>query len=190
MKDCFTIKQLPPTAKKKAFTLKTFWNGYFFKNLQINIDFVPAFKYSYQKDQTRQENLRKESANSHIFAVCKHDDFNVFVHSLLFSYSLYERDLLQALPMHVKNGYRLAKAVRHTEVCPNVQLSDATFALVDGCIMTYMLKTCLLHTMKEFEQNHLDDTEWLSPLSIKWAIKIYEQMKFFLKIFEGKIPNY
>ena len=188
MKDFCVITPPLPTSKVKPFTVTLLWNGNLFKYLHVNIDFVPAFKISYQNAQRRHHHLGKESAKSQIFAVCKQNQFNSAY--LRFSHSIHEIDLLQALPMCAKNGYRLAKAVRHTEVCPHVQLSDGTIASVDEYVTTYMLKTCLLYTAKDCEQNHLDDSDWLSPLSIKWAIKIFEQMNFFFEIFEGKIPNY
>ena len=188
MKDFHLLKPPLVTVTVKPFSMTLLWNGNCFKYLQINIDFVPAFKISHHKAQARRLILETESANSQIFAVFKQDFFKSDY--LRLSYSLYERDLLQALPLYVKNGYRLAKAVLHTEVCPNMQLTDRTIASVDKYVTTYMLKTCLLHVVKESEIIHMEDNDWLSPLSIKWAIKIYEQMKFFLKIFEGKIPNY
>ena len=184
----YILKSPFHTPEVKPFTITLLWEGNFFKHLHVNIDLVPGFKVSYQKAKTRVKQLEKESAKSQIFAVFKKHQLQEA--SLRLSYSLHERDLLQALPLYVKNGYRLAKAVRHSEVCQNMQLPDKTFAPVDEYVTTYMLKTCLLHTVKEFEQNQFDDNEWLSPLSIKWAIKIYEQMKLFLEIFEGKIPNY
>ena len=188
MKDFFVVKSPLHTSDVKPFTITLYWLGHSFKNLKVSIDFVPAFKFSFQSTQIRLWDMRKECDNSQIFAVCKHNESRQVY--LRLSYSLHERDLLQALPICVKNGYRLAKAVRHTEVCPNMQLSDKTFASVYDYVTTYMLKTSLLHTTKECEQNHLDDNEWLSPLSIRWAIKIYEQMKFLLEIFEGKMPSY
>ena len=188
MKHFNVLKHPFHTTKVKPFTITLLWNGNFFKNLKINIDFVPALKISYQNAQKRLPHLSKECAKSQIFAVCKQNQFRG--EYLRMSYSIHERDLLQALPMYIKNDYCLAKAVRHTEVCPNVQLSDGTCVCVNEYVTTYMLKTCLLHTVKECRQNHMDENEWLSLLSIKWAIKIYEQMKFFLEIFEGKIPHY
>ena len=188
MKDFHLLKPPMATSQIKPFSVTLLWNGQCFKYLQVSIDFVPAFKISHQKAQSRLLNLEKTSANSQIFAVFKQ---NKLKHAhLQLSYSLLERDLLQALPLYVKNGYRLAKAVRHPEVCPNMQLSDRTIASVDEYVTTYMLKTCHLYIIKEQELNHMEDNDWLSPLSIKWAIKIYEQMKFFLENFEGKIPNY
>ena len=188
MKDFRIAKPPLHSSKLNPFTITLLWNGNCFKYLEIHIDLVPAFKISYQEAQARLLVLGKESAKSQIFAVFKQ---NLFSGTLLrLSFSLHERDMLQALPMYAKNGYRLAKAVRHTEVCPNIQLSDRPIASVDEYVITYMLKTCLMHTSKDCEQNHLEDNEWLSPLSIKWAIKIYEQMKFFLEIFEGKIPKF
>ena len=176
------------TSNIKPFSITLHWNGNFFKDLRVNIDIVPAFKITYQKAQKRLLHVGKESANNQIFVVTKDDQYDLS--HLRLSHSLHERDLLQNLPMHAKNGYRLAKAVRHAEVWPGVQLPDMTVASVDKYITTYMIKTCLLFTVTECDHNELEDKEWLSPLSIKWAIKIFEQMKYFMEIFDGKIPNY
>ena len=188
MKNFFVLKSPMHNPAVKPFTITLFWNGYFFKDLLVNIDFVPAFTISYEKAKKGLPLLQKETANSQIFAVFKEDQFHCIC--LRPSFSMHERDLLKALPMCLKNAYRLAKAVRHTEVCPSVQLPDMTIASADEYITTYMLKTCLMHTVKGCEQHNVEDNEWLSPLSIKWAIKIFEQMKDFVEIFVGKIPNY
>ena len=176
------------TSTITPFTITLVWNGNIFKDLRVNIDIVPAFKISHQKAKTRLLHVGKESPSNQIFLVTKTHGYGA--EPLRQSHSLHERDLLQNLPIYVKNGYRLAKAVRHAEVCPSLQLSDMTITSVDKYITTYMLKTCLLYTVIECEQNDLDDNEWLSPLSIKWAIKIFEQMKYFMELFDGKIPNY
>ena len=172
----------------RPFTFTLSYHGIFFKNLNIDIDLVPAFKISYQAVETTHHKIRQECTNTQILAVVK--QAKTIGENLHLSFSFHERDELNSLSMCVKNGYCLAKAVRHVEVCPWVKVSGMTVVSVDEHVTTYMLKTCLLHVMKECEPKQFEDNEWLSPLSIKWAIKIYEQMKFFVEIFEGRIPSY
>ena len=185
----FSLDRLPKENEdSKPFTVTLLWRGRFFKDLQVNIDLVPAFKISYPKVQARLFGLNQDIIKSQLFAIMKSSGYKF--ESLRLSFSIHERDLLQGLPMYVKNGYRLAKAVRHTEVCPKVKASEMAFASVDEYLTTYMLKTCLLHSLKEFDWPILDENDWLNPLSIDCAITIYEQIKYFWEIFEGKIPNY
>ena len=184
----FSLHQSAESPSIRPFTIVLSYTGIFFKDLKISIDMVPAFKISYQRVQTAGFDISPESANSQIFAIFKETQ-STDDHMRL-SFSLHERDMMKSLPAYVRNGYRLAKAVRHTELCPGVMLSGTTFASVDEHVTTHMIKTCLLHTMKRCEHNQIEDNEWLSPLSITLAIKIYEQIKFFLEIFEGKIPSY
>ena len=184
----FFLHQTGERISVRPYTVTLSYNGKSFKNLNIDIDLVPAFEISYQELEATHHEIRQECTYTQILAVPK--EAKAMGEDLRLSFSLHERDVLKSLPMYVKNGYCLAKAVRHIEVCPWVKVSGMKFVSVDEHVTTYMLKTCLLHVMKECEHNQLEDNEWLSPLSIKWAIKIYEQMKFFLEIFEGRIPSY
>ena len=186
-KNFFLHHITPQDIGVRPFTITLLYTGIFFKDLKVNIDLAPAFKISGEAVEAEELQFIQEGTNPQILAVFKEAQSED--ESLRLSFSLHERDLLKYLPMYAKNGYCLAKAVRHIEVCPMVKVSG-TFASVDEYVTTYMIKTSLLHTMKELEANQNEDNDWLSPLSIKWAIKIYEQMKFFLEIFEGKIPNY
>ena len=184
----FFLHKSAKNSSVRPFTIILSQTGIFFKYLKVNIDFVPAFTISYQKVQEIFPRISPACVKGQIFAIMKNCEYQSV--DLRLSFSVHERDLINSLPMYVQNGYRLSKAIRHKEVCPNAQVLGMMFTSVDEYVTTYMLKTCLLHTMEECEHKHLEDNEWLSPLSIKWAIKIYEQMKYFLDIFEGKIPYY
>ena len=101
--------------------------------------------------------ISPESAKSQIFAIFKETQ-STDDHMRL-SFSLHERDMMKSLPTYVRSGYRLAKAVRHIELCPGVMFSGTTFASVDEHVTTHMIKTCLLHTMKQCEHNQIEDKD-------------------------------
>ena len=170
------------------FKITLSYTGTIFKDLKVDIDVVLAFKITEQTGHAAELYLSPASAKSPMFAVVK--DSMVGDENLRVSFSFYEKDLIKSVPVHIKFGYCLAKAVRHTELCPRLKIYGKALASVYEYVTTYMLKTCLFHALKEHQQSHSEENEWLSPLSIKWAIRIYEKMKFFLEIFEGKIPSY
>ena len=149
----FFLHKLTNRASVRPFTIILSWTGTFFKDLKVHIDLVPAFKISYQRVQKFLHFIKPTCANCQIFAIAKKSGYESVDFRL--SFSLHERDLLKSLPMCVQNGYRLSKAIRHREVCPNVQVSDMMFMSVDECVTTYMLKTCLLHIMEKCEHNHM-----------------------------------
>ena len=95
-------------------------------------------------------------------------------------YSQVENWLIKALPSHIIEGYRLAKAVRFVHVIKNIvhKLIDLGVTLnIKNVIRTYHLKTCVFY----LTQNYVyDDSNIEGNNRWKWAIAIFEKLREFV----------
>ena len=104
-----------------------------------------------------------------------------------FGFSRYENQIIDALPLNVKDGYRLAKSVR--SILRSCHVADNKFErLKNDCaaerITTYMLKTVVL-----FMTSEGIETEDLSIQPREWAYKIYECLLNYLTK-DKRIPHF
>ena len=184
----FAVERLIPILPRlKPFTFVLKWLGVHFKYLSIRIDAVPAFEID--------ANKVKHSSLYH------GDGYPVYVipnsvgnheTDLRLSLSAHELGHIKTYPNYVKHAYCLAKAMRHTEICPSL-VTDKGYTSVCDHISSYMIKTCLLHIMDDtvlvkqlptLELGH----DLLCPFSIAMAVKLYQEMQFYIVYYKGKIP--
>ena len=54
--------------------------------------------------------------------------------------NLAEAEMFHKMPVEMRDGYRLAKILKHSDICPEIDGIS-----VDWFITSYMLKTCIFH---------------------------------------------
>ena len=111
-------------------------------------------------------------------SILAHDDIVIYT----LGYSEIENEIVQKLPPNIRNGYKLAKAVRLGDVFKQLQ-KDYMDDDYEKLIPTYYLKTCLFFITR-------DSVDHLKSLSnIQCAIEIYKQLKRRLRDFK-RIPHF
>ena len=143
------------------------------KRMPIHIDVIPAFTVNHIVTYPVYcENFYT------IAKVSRHAQYKRTLDNFTLSYSEVEKEFLRAVPLVVKHGYILAKAVRITCIAkPDEDLRE-TFALdedieIDELVSSHMLKTCLI---REFAERKEDDIT-----AVDVAIKVYEHFHSELK---------
>ena len=190
------IQNIQPEFYVKPLHFKLKWRGSHFKDLTINIDVAPALSLPFAEVEKLFPIIRDSVSKSKVYIIPKfvgHVDTDVRL-----SFSVCELAMIKAEPQYVRSGYRLAKALRNCEVCPALQKSNGQFVDAENCITSYMLKTCLLHAIDYSTENSslrpshdISSDDVLHPLSICWALEIYNTMKTFIENNRGLIiPNY
>ena len=186
----FALEKLIPTSTSvKPFRFILLWRGRSFKDLMISVDLVPAFLFPLQKVKLTSRILHCHE-ECPVYIIPK--NVGLMNMDMRLSFSLEELRLINNSPDYIKHAYRLAKAMRHHEICPSVETAKGHFSVASEYISSYMLKTCLFHAMSDNMKPVANEcSQWLlCSWSIHWAIKIYERMEHFLKVHEGKIPHY
>ena len=94
-------------------------------------------------------------------------------------FSQVEIKLIQALPSHVIEGYRIAKAVRIVHVIHPIVLKLFNLGVtlnIHKIIRTNHLKTCVFYLTKHYvnDESDFEKNKW------KWAIPISEKLREFI----------
>ena len=151
------------------------WYGDVFPRMKISIDLIPALDIGFSKEITMHCLLNRQTYKVPILA---HDDIVIYT----LGYSEIENEIVQKLPPNIRNGYKLAKAVRLGDVFKQLQ-KDYMDDDYEKLIPTYYLKTCLFFITR-------DSVDHLKSLSnIQCAIEIYKQLKRRLRDFK-RIPHF
>ena len=170
--DCILCYKKALIRGRKVSRIQVLWNQSD-QMMPIHIDVIPASKVNYIFSYPVPcENFY---AIAKVSRYARHkrtlDDFTL-------SYSEVEKEFLRAVPLVVKHGYILAKAVRITCIAkPDEDLRE-TFALdedieIDELVSSHMLKTCLI---REFADRKEQDFT-----AVDVAIKVYEHFHSELK---------
>ena len=176
----------------KPFSFVLHWRGRSFKDLRINVDIVPAIEVPFAKLQKCYPYLQPFVKEYSTYTIPKNLGYYNMDNRL--SFSVHELNILQNVPQCIRCGYRLAKAMRHKEVCPPLKTDKGRYVDATDYIPSYMLKTCLLHVWHQ--QSSISSTCMVSTnailhsQSVDWALKIYKKMEHFLKTQDGQIPSY
>ena len=195
----FTIKHSPQVNSKGLFRdlqvlsnsfllqnkisrLRLAWNGQFFQRMNVYVDLVPAV-YSYCEDEPNPFKVKPHrtlliSKTSRHDEACRNTYFDV-------SHSSVEQTVIASLPVNMKHGLILAKAVRLASIARPTEDVTSHYGLqedihVDDFITSYMLKTRLmqlLHRHSETEDCRYKERQARRWMACGWAIKIYEQLK-------------
>ena len=97
-------------------------------------------------------------------------------------FSLVENGLIKALPSHIIEGYRLAKAVRVVHVIKPIvkRLIELGVTLdIHKLIKSYYLKTCVFYLTKHYVY---DDSDIERNNRWKWAIATFEKLREFVML--------
>ena len=141
--------------KDKISCIHVLWKGDQLKDLNILIDVVVCFDGTYIVKSPRNINVRSRDR----ITVSHHTE---------------EHEMMRSLPIHIKNGFILAKAVRIASISQPDNLES--FGLeeavnVDDVITSFILKACLYDTNRY--QSEFDK----SKTSHDVAVMIYEKLK-------------
>ena len=104
-----------------------------------------------------------------------------------FSFSLVESSIIKALSANIREGYRLAKAMRNSHIIAPV--ADDVIALgvaddMQDLIKSYMLKTCVFVLTRDLQR----DDKTFEYDRVYWAIQIYERFSKYLH--DGVMEEY
>ena len=94
-------------------------------------------------------------------------------------FSQVENALIKALPLYVREGYRLAKAIRITHVLRPIVPKLIRLGITDdihNVIRSYHLKTCVFYLTQNHTKNDNDPNNNLW----KWTIAIYRKLREFI----------
>ena len=168
------------------------WTGETFRNMPIYIDLVPAFVLPPDFRLPRSAPLVKRRLSYHVIAKKSRRNMRVEKEDCLFAFSfaLDENEFIRNLPVNIRDGFKLAKAVRVASISRPTDLSglhldDADWVDTDDVIKTYMLKTCLMFCYNE----HKDDKNVLARKARDWTMMIYVKLLKFVEE-ERQLPTF
>ena len=154
------------------------------KPLTISIDLVPCFRFSFSENGNV---MSFDRQNGKLYLVLKTP--LSFDRSLPISYNVCEKSVFLSEPGFIKEGYRLAKALRCQKIdgklsiiCYPGSLQDKIPLDVDfdpeEIITSYQLKSCAISLLQEKEHMHeilMQNT--CSQLHVVFAKEIYKFLK-------------
>ena len=149
--------------KNKISCLQLLWNGCVFKNMIVHVDLVPAFID--EKPVLYEYVLPAKGVYHRIAKVSRKETSSK--HFML-SHACVEVNYIKNLPMQIKLGLIVAKALRMAAVSKHAALtgiSENESINVDDFITSYMLKTCLIEILK--------DSDNQKGTAYDWADRIY-----------------
>ena len=161
----------------KISRLKLLWCGDAFPNLGIFVDLVPAFTCTYDLK------LPLVVKTKEFFILTKESRHNPDpTDRVRRSYCRAEKEVMSRLPLHIKNGYIIAKALRIAPISGNnldfESLHIADDFNVDEFISSYVLKTCLFNILKKMESNATEqNVSFASTCKFVWADNIFEELE-------------
>ena len=138
------------------------------------------------------QSLAKDSANSDCSIQQEHQELNrnlticrqyktMSLNGITYpGTSPIENRIIQLLPPAIREGYKIAKAMRIVKILQPVipQLIELGVAGdTQDIVKTYMLKTCVFFITQHDNPDHHDD----SHDCVHWAIRIYEKLRDFLQ---------
>ena len=186
------------------------WNGEFFQRMNVYVDLAPAVESNCcliidESDDKLHEltepppplKLPPLGVNPRgailIPKISRHDEAHQSIHFHV-SHSSTEQAVIAALPLNIKHGLILAKAVRIASIARPAEDLTSHYGLqedihVDDFITSYLLKTCLMKLLPRHSQaescncrgEHATECcEWTTAErdnACSWAIRIYEKLK-------------
>ena len=162
----------PLVLKDKISKLQLLWKGNVFRDVVITVDLVPAINAPAAVKRSHYHRvshcIAKTSRRSD---VDRHAD-NIY----LYSYALWENDVMRELPSNIRRGYMRAKSFRIAAISrptnlANIALDDEEIIITEDYIRTYMLKSTLLTLYHEQNVKHRHRNEF------DWAELIYEKLR-------------
>jgi len=172
-------------------TIKLYWVGKSFKGKEISVDIVPALNIFPMKSTVSldlklnrlMKYLDLEETSQKTILVAKLVRSMEIKNSHLFwrrSYSLLETKIFQLIPESIREGYKLAKFVRDTKICPrvgyskDVQVSDDGY----GYVSSYLLKTCLFNEiLVMMDAAGRKDVLLQQDNALFWATRILDRLE-------------
>ena len=144
------------------------WRGLHYKDMEIKIDLVPAFRienYNFPKKYTHQ------TCEHYVF--CRNTRVDTLETVFPVAFSNVELTLIQSMPDSARNGLKLAKGMRISTLFPSEimrQIQDVYS--IEDCAKTYMLKMSLIYCHAVVRSKWSRDL-----LPEQWAFLVYRNLE-------------
>ncbi|KAL3885822.1 hypothetical protein ACJMK2_025858 [Sinanodonta woodiana] len=171
--------------------------GYLYKDVLIDIDIVPVIIPSdWTPTQINVDSrlLNEQKLKCSFAVVLKTPDAR-FVrdwHTFLrIDVAHLEALIIKNVPVPVRKGYILVKALVDTLYMPQVYDKDKADFYIKRFLTTYMLKTCFLHELEEamsFSDVCVSNDEDPKRVAVDWAVKIVDHLEKSLE--ECVLPSF
>ena len=153
------------------------WYGEQYKDMPISVDFAPCIEVKNLKCEQKLPKYPFEVEKPKNFAFTKqiNSTDGTEIHFLISTTDL-EQQIIGKLPPAARDGLKLAKAIRLTELLmPNYRLKlSGDVTDIHDCLKTYHLKTSLLHLLSRFNSKMFKNCSFSSE---QWALMIYANLR-------------